>query len=58
MEDQPETSSAVITPVKLERLRKSEIRSQNKRNIYNVYKFSKDISEQHEHFSNINVHIK
>jgi hypothetical protein len=56
MEDQPDRSSAVTTPVKLGRLEKSDIRSQNKRTIYNVYKFSKDISEQPEHLSNINVH--
>jgi hypothetical protein len=55
---QPETSSAVTTPVKLDRLRKPAIRSQHKRTIYNVYKFFKDISEQPEHFSNMNVHIK
>jgi hypothetical protein len=56
MEDQPDRSSAVTTPVKLGRLGKSDIRSQNKRTIYNVYKFFKDISEEPEHFSNINVH--
>jgi hypothetical protein len=56
MEDQADRSSAVTTPVKLDRSRKSDIRSQNKRTIYNVYKFFKDISEQPEHFSNINVH--
>jgi hypothetical protein len=56
MEDQPEGSSAVTTPVKLGRLGKSDIRIQNKRTIYNVYKFFEDISEQPEHFSNINVH--
>jgi hypothetical protein len=57
MEDQPDRSSSVTTPVKLGRLGKSDIRSQNKRTIYNVYKFFKDISEQPEHFSNnINVH--
>jgi hypothetical protein len=49
MEDQPETSSAVTTPVKLDKLRKSAIRSQNKRTIYNVCKFLKDISEQLGH---------
>jgi hypothetical protein len=43
MQDQPETSLAV--PVKLGRLRKYDIRSQNKRTIYNVYKLFKDISE-------------
>jgi hypothetical protein len=43
VEDQPDTSSAV-TPVKLDRLRKSAIRSLNKITIYNVYKFFKDIS--------------
>jgi hypothetical protein len=58
MEDQPEMSSAVTTPVKLDRLRKSAIRSHNKRTIYNVYTFFKDISEQPEHFSNVNVHTK
>jgi ribosomal protein L34 len=56
MEDQPDRSSAVTMPVKVDRLRKSDIRSQNKRTIYNVYKFFKDISEQPEPFSNINVH--
>jgi hypothetical protein len=56
--DQPETSSAITTPVKLDRLKKSAIRSQNKRTIYNVCKFFKDISVQPEHFSNRNVHIK
>jgi hypothetical protein len=58
MEDQPEMSLAVTTPVNLDRLGKSAIRSQNKRTIYYVYKFFKDISEQSEHFSDINVHIK
>jgi hypothetical protein len=43
MEDQPEGSSAVTTPVKLGRLGKSDIRSQNKRSIYKVFKA---ISEQ------------
>jgi hypothetical protein len=57
-EDQPETVSAVTTPMKLDTLRKSAIRSQDKRTIYNVYKFFNDISEQPKHFSNINVHIK
>jgi hypothetical protein len=56
MEDQPDKSSAVTAPVKVGRLGKSDIRSQNKRAIYNVYKFFKDISEQPEHFSNINFH--
>jgi hypothetical protein len=56
MEDQPDRSSAVTTPVKLGRLGKSDIRSQNKRTIYNAYKFFKAICEQPEHFSNINVH--
>jgi hypothetical protein len=56
MEDQPDRSSAVTTTVRLGRLGKSDIRSQNKRTIYNVYKFFKDISEQPEHFGNINVH--
>jgi hypothetical protein len=50
-------SSAVTTPVKLERLGISAFRSEN-RIIYNVSKFFKDISEQTEHFSNINVHIE
>jgi hypothetical protein len=58
MEDQPEMSLAVTTPVKLGRLEKSAIKSQNKRTIYNVCRFFKDTSEQHDHFSNINVHIK
>jgi hypothetical protein len=56
MEDQPDRSSAVKTPVKLGRLGKSDIRSQNKRTIYNVYKFFKGISEQPEQFGNINIH--
>jgi hypothetical protein len=56
MEDHPDRSSAVTMPVKLGRLGKSDNRSQNKRTIYNVDKFFKDISEQPEHFSNINVH--
>jgi hypothetical protein len=42
MEVQPEMSSAVKTPEKLERLKKCVIRSQNKRTIYNVYKILKD----------------
>jgi hypothetical protein len=50
-------SSAVTTPVKLGRLQKSDIRRQKARTIYNVYKFLKDISEQPEHFSTINVHF-
>jgi hypothetical protein len=58
VEDQLETSSAVTTLVKLGRLRKSAIRSENKRTIYNVYKFFKDISDHPEHFSNMNVHTK
>jgi hypothetical protein len=58
MEQQLETSLPVTTPVKLDRLRKSAVRSQNKRTIYNVYNFFKDISEQPEHFSDVNVHIK
>jgi hypothetical protein len=56
VEDQPETSSALITPVKLDTLGKSDIRSQNKRIIYNAYNFFKDISVQPEHVSNINLH--
>jgi hypothetical protein len=56
MEDQPEMSLAVTTPTG--RLGKFAIRSQNKSTISNVYKFLKYISEQPEHFSNINVHIK
>jgi hypothetical protein len=56
MEDQPETSSALKTPAKRRRLGKSYIRGQNKRTIYNVHKFFKDISLQPEHFSNINLH--
>jgi hypothetical protein len=32
--------------------------SPNKTSIYSVYKFFTDIPQQHEHFSNINVHIK
>jgi hypothetical protein len=46
MDDQPETSLAVTTAVKLDRLRKCAIRNQNKRTIYNVYKFFKDISRK------------
>jgi hypothetical protein len=57
MEDQPQKSSTVTKPVKLSRLRKSAIRSQNKRPIYNVFKFFKDIFEQPVHFSNTNVDI-
>jgi hypothetical protein len=38
-EDKPVTSSAVIPTVKLDGLRKSAIRSWNKRTVYNVYKF-------------------
>jgi hypothetical protein len=49
--NQPETSTVITTPVKLDRLRKSAIRSQNKRTIYNVSKFFKDISEEPEHMS-------
>jgi hypothetical protein len=56
MEDQPEMSSAVTTLVKLGRLGKSDIIRQNKRTICHVHKFFKDIFEQPEHFSNINVH--
>jgi hypothetical protein len=56
LEDQPDRSSAVTTPVELGRLGKFDIRSQNKRAIYNVYKFFKDICEQPEFFSNINIH--
>jgi hypothetical protein len=56
MEDQSDRSSAVTMPIKLGRLGKSDIRSQNKRTIYNVCKFFKDIFEQPEHFSNTNVH--
>jgi hypothetical protein len=48
-EEQPETSLAVITPVKLDRLRKAAIRRQNKRTIYNVYKFLKTF------LSNLNI---
>jgi hypothetical protein len=50
MEDQPDGSSAVTMPVKVGRLGKSDIKSHNKRTVYNVYKFFKDISEQPEHF--------
>jgi hypothetical protein len=56
MEDQPDKSSTVTTPVKVGRLGISDIRSQNKRTIYNVYEFFKDSSEEPEHFSNINFH--
>jgi hypothetical protein len=48
MEDQPDRSSAITVPVKLGRSGKYDIKSQNKRTIYNVYKFFKDISEQPE----------
>jgi hypothetical protein len=58
MENQPQTSSVVRTPVKLVRLRKSAIRSKNKRTIYNMYNVFKDISGKPEHFSNINIHMK
>jgi hypothetical protein len=51
MDDQLEMSSAVTSSMKLDILRKSTIRSQNKRTMYNVYNFFKDISEQPEHFS-------
>jgi hypothetical protein len=56
MEDQPETPSTVTAPDNWVRLRKCDIRSQNKRTIYNVYSFLKHISEQPEHFSDISVH--
>jgi len=39
MEDQPETTFALTTPVKWGRLGKSDIRNQNKRTIYNVYNY-------------------
>jgi hypothetical protein len=42
--------------MKLGRFGKSDITSQNKRTIYNVYKFFRVFSEQPEHFSNINIH--
>jgi hypothetical protein len=60
MEDQFETSSSVrpTTLARLGRLGKCDIRSQNERTIYTVYKFLKDISDQPKHFSNVNVHIK
>jgi hypothetical protein len=51
MEDKLETSSAVTTPVKLDRLRESSVRSQNKRAIYNVYKFLKAF------LSNLNISV-
>jgi hypothetical protein len=54
MKDQPDKSSAVTTPVKVGRLGKSDIRNLNKRTIYNVYEFFKDIYEEPEHSSNIN----
>jgi hypothetical protein len=56
MEEHPEMSLAIITPVKQGRLGKCDISNHNKRTIYNVHCFLKYISEQHEHFSNINVH--
>jgi hypothetical protein len=56
MGDQAEMSSAITTPVKLGRLGNSDFRHQNKKTIYNVCKFFKDISQQPEYFSNINVH--
>jgi hypothetical protein len=55
-EDTPKISAVVTTPMKLDRLQKSDIRSQNKRTVYNVHKFFKDIYEQPAHFSDINVH--
>jgi hypothetical protein len=51
--DQREMSSDITTLVKLGRLAKSDIRSQNNRTICSVYNFFKDTSEQPEHFSNI-----
>jgi hypothetical protein len=44
MEEQPEMSSAVTAPLKLDGLRINAIRSQNKRTIYEY------TSEQSEHF--------
>jgi hypothetical protein len=44
MEEQPEMSSAVTAPVKLGRLGKSAIKSQNKGTIYNAYKLFMNIS--------------
>jgi hypothetical protein len=56
VEDQPEMFSALTTPVKQGRLEKSNIRNQNKRTIYNIYNFFKDISEQPEHLNNTSLH--
>jgi hypothetical protein len=41
VEDQPQTPSAVTAPEKLDRLRKSDIRSHNKMTIYSMYRFSR-----------------
>jgi hypothetical protein len=38
------------------RLKKSDVRSRNKRSVYNLYKFFEGISHQRKHLSNINVH--
>lgn len=51
MEDQHQTTLAVTTQVKLDRLINSAIRSLTKRTIYKFATFS-DISDQLEHFSN------
>jgi hypothetical protein len=58
MKQQPETSLVVTAPVKLDRCRKSAIRSHNKRTIYNVHKFFNDISQQSECLSIVDIHIK
>jgi hypothetical protein len=44
-EVQAETSLTITMLVKQSRLGKSDMRSQNKQTIYNVYNFFKDISE-------------
>jgi hypothetical protein len=58
MENQLEMSSAVTTPWKLGRLEKSAIKVRIRRPLTMCTGFSMCFSEQHEQFSNINVHIK
>jgi hypothetical protein len=58
MEDQPEMSSAVTTPVKVGILRKSAVRVQNKMTIYKVHGFFKHICKQPECFCNTYAYIK
>jgi hypothetical protein len=57
VEDLPETSMVVTAALILDRLRKSAIRSQHKRAVYYVFKFVRDISEQPEQFSSINIKV-